>query len=77
MKKLSKIILIFISILTLSSYVFAHSGNISGWKDKESEKIVSHNEKYYGYHNENGIRHYHEVKWNEENTKRDGEFWHN
>lgn len=71
MKKLSKIILIFISILTLSSYVFAHSGNISGWKDKESEKIVSHDGKYYGYHNENGIRHYHEVKWNEENNRWD------
>lgn len=68
---MKKIILIFISILTLSSYVFAHSGNISGWKDKESEKIVSHDGKYYGYHNENGIRHYHEVKWNEENNRWD------
>lgn len=71
MKKINKMILIVVIILSINTSIFAHSGNISGWKDKESEKIVSHDGKYYGYHNENGIRHYHEVKWNEENNRWD------
>lgn len=71
MKKINKMILIVVMILSITTSIFAHGGNISGWKDKESEKIVSHDGKYYGYHNENGIRHYHEVKWNEENNRWD------
>lgn len=71
MKKINKMILIVVTILSITTSIFAHCGNISGWKDKESEKIVSHDGKYYGYHNENGIRHYHEVKWNEENNRWD------
>lgn len=68
---MKKIILVFISILTLSSYIFAHGGNISGWKDKDSNKIVSHDGKYYGYHNKDGVRHYHEVKWNDKSNRWD------
>lgn len=71
MKKINKMILIVVMILSITTSIFAHGGNISGWKDKESEKIVSHDGKYYGYHNENGIRHYHEVEWNEENNRWD------
>ena len=66
---MKKTILVLISILTLSSYVFAHGGNISGWKYKESDKIIELNGKFYGYHNKDGIRHYHEVKWNDEKQK--------
>lgn len=69
MKRLNRIALIMIVILSISTYIFAHGGNISGWKDKDSDKIVSHNGKYYGYHNENGIRHYHEVEWNSKDNR--------
>ena len=62
---MKKIITLLILILTITTNVFAHGGNISGWKDKESEKIKENNGKYYGYHNKDGVRHYHEVKWNE------------
>lgn len=71
MKKINRIITILVIILSMSSYIFAHGGNITGWKDKESDKIVSHDGKYYGYHNKDGVRHYHEVKWNEQNSRWD------
>lgn len=62
----SKIIkLILILLLVFTTQVSAHGGNITGWKDKNSEKIVEYNGKYYGYHNQDGKRHYHEVQWNE------------
>ena len=48
---------------------FAHGGNITGWKDKDSKNITEYNGKYYGYHKENGVVHYHQVKWDEENQK--------
>ena len=47
----------------------AHGGNITGWKDKESKYITEYNGKYYGYHKENGVVHFHQVKWNEEKQK--------
>lgn len=47
----------------------AHGGNITGWKDRNSDKIVEQNGKYYGYHKQEGERHYHEVQWNEEKQK--------
>ena len=62
---MKKIITLLILILMITTNVFAHGGNISGWKDKESDKIVNNNGKYYGYHNKDGVRHYHEVRWNE------------
>lgn len=71
MKKLNRTILIIIILLSISTCIFAHGGNISGWKDKDSDKIVSHDGKYYGYHNKDGVRHYHEVKWNEQNSRWD------
>lgn len=43
--------------------------NITGWKDKDLEYITEYNGKYYGYHKENGVVHYHQVKWEEENKK--------
>lgn len=60
-----------ISFLLLSNLIVshAHSGNISGWKDKNSEKITKYNDKYYGYHKEDSITHYHEVIWDDENSK--------
>lgn len=65
----NKIILIVIIILSITTSIFAHGGNITGWKDKESNKIIELNGKFYGYHNKEGIRHYHEVKWNDEKQK--------
>lgn len=68
--KLTKLfIAITIIMLSLNSQIFAHGGNISGWKDKNSDEIIQSNGKYYGHHKENGKTHYHEVKWNEEKSK--------
>ena len=47
----------------------AHGGNITGWKDKNSKNITEYNGKYYGYHKEDGVIHYHQVKWDEEKQK--------
>lgn len=71
MRKINKTILIMSIILSISTVTFAHGGNISGWKDKNSDKIISQDGKYYGYHNKDGVRHYHEVKWNEQNSRWD------
>lgn len=70
-KNINKIIAILVIILSITTFTFAHGGNISGWKDKDSDKIVSHDGKYYGYHNKDGVRHYHEVKWNDKNNRWD------
>ena len=66
-KKILCFSVIWLFLFTIN--VNAHGGNITGWKDKESSDIKIYNGKYYGYHNEDGIRHYHEVKWDEENEK--------
>lgn len=71
MKKISRIITILVIILSITTFVFAHGGNISGWKEKDSDKIISYDGKYYGYHNKDGVRHYHEVKWNDKNNRWD------
>lgn len=68
---LKQIIVILIILLIFPSFIFAHGGNISGWKDINSDKIVESNGKYFGYHNKDGIRHFHEVKWNKEKQKWD------
>lgn len=70
MKKTNKIVIILI-ILSLSTMqkVEAHGGNITGWKEKNSPKIVEQNGKYYGYHKQDGKTHYHEVEWNEAKQK--------
>lgn len=36
---------------------------------QDSEYITEYNGKYYGYHKENGVVHYHQVKWDKENRK--------
>lgn len=70
MKKIIRtMIVIFIVGMNVNIKVIASGGNITGWKDRNSQEIVEHNGKYYGYHNENGVRHYHQVKWNEEQQK--------
>ncbi len=56
-------------ILALFTNVEAHNKNVTGYNEKNSNAIVQNNGKYYGYHNENGKRHYHQVEWNEENQK--------
>lgn len=58
-----------ILIWILCTSISAHKRNITGWQDKNSESITEYNGKYYGYHNEDGIRHYHQVQWDEENQK--------
>ncbi len=70
MRKIVKIVTIFIILmLVLHTNISAHGGNITGWKDKNSKEITEYNEKYYGYHNQNGIRHYHQVEWDENNQR--------
>lgn len=64
MKKIARIIVVLNLILCFSTYTFAHGGNITGWKDKNSNKIIEKDGKFYGYHNKDGIRHYHVVEWN-------------
>lgn len=71
MKVLNKILSSFIFLLLITTSIYAHGGNISGWNDKNSNKITYYNEKHYGYHNENGVAHYHKVKWNEEKNRWD------
>lgn len=56
-------------LMSVSNVSYAHGGNITGWKDKDSRNITEYNGKYYGYHKEDGIVHYHQVKWDEENQK--------
>ena len=67
--KFYKILITFFCVLLIPIYSFAHGGNITGWKDKDSDKIVLHDGKYYGYHNEDGQRHYHQVEWDEEKQR--------
>lgn len=69
MKKIKNAIMIIVILMCASNVSFAHGGNITGWKDKDSKYITEYNEKYYGYHKENGVVHYHQVKWDEENQK--------
>mgnify|MGYP004501735717 CR=1 FL=1 len=71
LKNVRKIIIIvmLMLILVFTTNVNAHGGNITGWKDKESSKIVEYNGKYYGYHNQDGVRHYHQVEWDEKDKK--------
>ena len=69
MKKIKNAIIIIVMLICVSNVSFAHGGNITGWKDKDSKNITEYNGKYYGYHKEDGIVHYHQVKWDEENQK--------
>lgn len=69
MKKIRNAIMIIVMLICVSNVSFAHGGNITGWKDKNSKNITEYNGKYYGYHKEDGIVHYHQVKWEEENQK--------
>lgn len=70
MKKYSRVsILVLIIVMISSVKVTAHGGNITGWKDRNSSEIIEYNGKYYGYHKQNGMKHYHQVIWNEEKQK--------
>jgi len=69
MKKIKNAIMIIVMLICVSNVSFAHGGNITGWKDKDSKYITGYNGKYYGYHKENGVVHFHQVKWDEENQK--------
>lgn len=66
---MKKIITTLILILVISTNVFAHGGNITGWKEKESNKIIESNGKFYGYHKKDGVKHYHEIEWNNKENK--------
>ena len=70
MKKFTKvaIILVFVGLI-ICTKTLAHGGNITGWKDKNSKEIVEHEGKFYGYHNENKVRHFHQVEWRENEQK--------
>lgn len=69
MKKIKNVMMIIVMLMCVNNVSFAHGGNITGWKDKNSEKITEYNGKYYGYHKEDGVVHYHQVKWDEENQR--------
>lgn len=69
MKKVRNVIIIIVMLVFMNNMSFAHGGNITGWKDKDSGYITEYNGKYYGYHKEIGVIHYHQVKWDEENQK--------
>ena len=69
MKKIKNVIMIIVILISISDVSLAHGGNITGWKDKNSKNITEYNGKYYGYHKEDGVIHYHQVKWDEETQK--------
>lgn len=69
MKKVKSGLIILIVVTFISSISLAHGGNITGWKDENSKYITEYNGKYYGYHKENGVVHYHQVKWDEEKQR--------
>lgn len=70
MKKFNRVVvLITIIIMFGITTANAHGGNITGWKDRNSDKIIEYDGKYYGYHNQNGERHYHEVEWDKQENK--------
>lgn len=69
MKKFKSVIMIIVMLICVYTVSFAHGGNITGWKDKESKHITEYNGNYYGYHKENGVTHFHQLKWNEEKQK--------
>ena len=69
MKKIKNVIMIIIILICICDVSLAHGGNITGWKDKNSKNITEYNGKYYGYHKEDGVIHYHQVKWDKEKQK--------
>ena len=70
MKNIKKILFCtIIIILALFTNVEAHNKNITGCNEKDSKEITQNDGKFYGYHNENEVRHYHQVEWDEENQK--------
>lgn len=72
MKRVNKIIIVtLILVMMFNIKVIAHGGNITGWNDKNSSEITECNGKYYGYHEQNKLIHYHQVEWNEEEQKWD------
>ena len=70
MRTINKVIIIVLILATFFNIrVYAHGGNITGWNKKDSTEITEYNGKYYGYHKQNKVRHYHQVEWNEEEQK--------
>ena len=69
MKKIKNVIMIIVILISICDVSLAHGGNITGWKDKNSKNITEYNGKYYGYHKEDGVIHYHQVKWDKEKQK--------
>ena len=52
-----------IAFFLLVPNVYAHSSNVKGYKEKDSNYISKCNNKYYGYHKNKGKNHWHEVKY--------------
>lgn len=69
MKKIKNAIMIIVMLMCINNVSLAHGGNITGWKDKNSKNITEYNGTYYGFHKEDGVVHYHQVKWDDENQK--------
>ena len=70
MKKTNKIIIFILILVSLfNTQAYAHGGNITGWNKKDSTEITEHDGKYYGYHKQNKVKHYHQVEWDEEEKK--------
>lgn len=62
-------VILCINILFVSTTVYAHGGNISGYNDKNSDKILEYGGEYFGYHKESNEIHYHKVKWDKDKQK--------
>lgn len=60
---------VFVILLFVSTTVYAHGGNISGYNDKNSDKIIEYNGECYGYHKEKDETHYHKVEWDDEKQR--------
>lgn len=60
---------LFVILLFVSTTVYAHGGNISGYNDKNSDKIIEYNGECYGYHKEKDETHYHKVEWDDEKQR--------
>ena len=70
MRNINKVIVLVLILVTLFNIrVYAHGGNITGWNNKNSTEITEYNGKYYGYHKQNKVRHYHQVEWNKKKKK--------
>ena len=59
-----KILLFILMVFSFRTNVNAHSANVKGYKEENSEYISSCHNKFYGYHKKDNLNHWHEVIYN-------------